>query len=532
MAVVNDLVTKFSFQGSISPLFNFNKNLGKGIGILAGLTTALVASSAAVTKWAGNVLEGVDAMEQLSRTTGVSVEYLQEMRYVAEQTGSSFGAVESTITNLSQKIGDAALKGSEDFARLGISVRDSNGNVKDADQVLSEVHGRFKQLNLSMSEQKSLAGALGIDNSLLQMMGKTTSEIKTMRDRAKELGTLTAEQADQATKYTNSVKALRFGLDGLKRLISVGLAPQMSEMVEGFTELIAKNKDWIINGIQATMEFIGQFMKALKRLAPVIAAIGAVFVIAKISTLGFAGALGLLFSPAVLIAGAIAGILLIVDDLIVAFKGGDSVIANFFQRFLGIDIQPILQKMVEAVMDFVEVLKAQFQIALEIAKNVFEFIKNIITGNFEGAFQNIKNIFSGLLDLLKAPFLFFEKWLGGIWENIFSKIEGLFNKIKKIKEKIPFLGGDDDEGIEQTGATISAATVAMPEMVTPEMPEMTTAARPEMVTATRGVPQNNLQQQINIEIKTDNPEQAGAAVRDNLNRQMKDAQTQFKKGGR
>jgi TP901 family phage tail tape measure protein len=518
MAVVNDLVTKFSFQGSISPLFNFNKNLGKGIGILAGLTTALVASSAAVTKWAGNVLEGVDAMEQLSRTTGVSVEYLQEMRYVAEQTGSSFGAVESTITNLSQKIGDAALKGSEDFARLGISVRDSNGKVKDADQVLSEVHGRFKQLNLSMSEQKSLAGALGIDNSLLQMMGKTTSEIKTMRDRAKELGTLTSEQADQATNYTNSVKALRFGLDGLKRLISVGLAPQMSEMVEGFTELIAKNKDWIINGIQATMEFISQFMKALKRLAPVIAAIGAVFVVAKIATLGFSGALGLLFSPAILIAAGIAAILLVVDDLIVAFRGGNSVIANFFQEFFNFDIVPVLENIVDTAVWMFGLLKSLFSDFLKIIQNTLGFIVNIFTGKFQEAWDNIKEIFSATKTaaFLKEPFMAFFNWLDSMWDNVIGKITGLINKIKSIKDKIPFLGGDDSSDENNIGATISNVT----------------QQRPEMVTALRGVPQNNLQQQVNIEIKTDNPEQAGAAVRDNLNRQMKDAQTQFKKGGR
>jgi hypothetical protein len=61
------------------------------------------------------------------------------------------------------KIGDAAQKGSDDFARLGISVRDSNGQIKTADVILSEVSKRFNDLNLSMQEQQSFASALGID---------------------------------------------------------------------------------------------------------------------------------------------------------------------------------------------------------------------------------------------------------------------------------------------------------------------------------------------------------------------------------
>jgi hypothetical protein len=179
---------------------------------------------------------------------------------------------------------------------------------------------------------------------------------------------------------------------------------------------------------------------------------------------------------------------------------------------------PVLQKIVGASKWMFDLLKNLMSDFLTIIKNTLGFIVNIFTGNFTQAWENIKEIFSAVktAEFLKEPFMAFFDWLNNAWEGIIERIQGLIDKIKSIKNKIPFLGVDDDEKTEQTGATISAAT----------------KARPEMVTAMRGVPQNNLQQNVTIEIKTDNPEQAGAAVRDNLNRQMKDAQTQFKKGGR
>jgi len=95
--------------------------------------------------------------------------------------------------------------------------------------------------------------------------------------------------------------------------------------------------------VEATVEFVVDLVDALKRLAPFILTAGAAFTIATIGTSGFAAALGFLISPAVLITAGILAIALVLDDLIVAFQGGNSLIANFFKEFFGWDIQPILQ---------------------------------------------------------------------------------------------------------------------------------------------------------------------------------------------
>lgn len=348
--VVNDLVTKFSFEGSIGPLDDYNESLTGSVALLGGMLIALNASAAAFAFWADGVLTGVDSLSALSKQTDVSVAKIQELNFAAEQTQSSAAAVESTIRGLTGTIGTAAQKGSEDFSRLGISVRDANGNIKNADVILDEVSQRFQTLGLSMKEQEHFASALGIDTSLLQLMNKTSSEMGAMRDRARELGVLTAEQTEQAAMYKQSLNAMWFGLNSVKQLIAIGVAPELSRMAENFTQLLADNKDWIVEGIQFSVEWIGNFIAAFNRLLPVFALIGAGFLLMKISALGFGAAMGLVFSPVVLITAGIIAMLAIIDDLIVAFSGGESVIASFFQNAFDFDI-------VEAMISTLETLK-------------------------------------------------------------------------------------------------------------------------------------------------------------------------------
>jgi len=185
------------------------------------------------------------------------------------------------------------------------------------------------------------------------MMNKTGAEMATLRGEAQRLGVLTADQVKSAQDYNDALGALGFGMESVKRFIAVGLAPELTEMTKDFTDLLAANKDWIINGIKATVGVLRDMVDALIRVAPFIAAVGAAFLLAKVYTLGFAGSLALVFSPAILIAAGIAAVLVVLDDLIVAFQGGKSIIRDFFMEFLGFDIKPVLEGIVKVFNDVV-----------------------------------------------------------------------------------------------------------------------------------------------------------------------------------
>jgi len=507
MAQVTELITEFKFKGSSAPLGKYNASLGKGIGLLAGMTAALAGSAAAVAMWTTNVLGGEQSLINLSAETGVAAGRIQELQYIAEVSNSTAGALSSSMGGLARKIGEAAQQGSEDFARLGISVRGANGEVKDADAVLGEVGNRFKQLGLSMSEQQSFAEKLGIDPSLITMMGRTAEEMGALSARARELGTLTEEQVAFAQEYNDSMTNMKFAIDGVKRLVAVGLGPEIKKLTEGFTDLITENKDWIINGAKAAMGVLVDFGAMIGRVWPLLAGGAAIFIGLQVATMGWAGALGFLLSPAVLIAAGIAAIVLIVDDLIVAFQGGESVIANFFESFFGWDIQPALQ----GIVDFADT-----------ALGYVTDLANKIMDSFGAIFSGIGKLLSGnFMDGLSDINAGLNAWAGTVAGVIKDMFGGAFDWAKdKISGLIPdwmmdLVGGDSGNDGQKTGAPA----------------ELDASLRAGGSSMAQDFRQQTTNQEVRIDVRTSDPVKAGQITADLLQRQMEDAQTQSNRGG-
>jgi len=404
MATVTELVTDFSFLGSLSPLTSFNDGLSTAITGIGALSSALAASSAALFWWSDGQLRAADSLGTLASRTGMAAAEIQELRYIAEQTASSAGALDSSLLSLTRTIADASLSGNDTLARLGINVRDSNGQLKQADTLLREVGARMSALNLTIGQQESFASALGIDPTLIGMMRLTGSEYDSLRQRARDWGTLTQEQTEQATEYVNTMSDLRFGMSALKQLIAVGMAPEMSRLTDQFADLLASNREWIIDGAGAVIELLSELVSAITRLLPVIGLMIAAFGLWKISAMGLGAVLGVVFSPVVLITAGILALLLIIDDLIVAMQGGQSVIADFFQEFFGIDIVPILQGLVEwagkafdVFTDFLGVLWKVFRFFTGAGGRAIEAAVRFVTGRSGGAPEEVgaETIFPG-----------------------------------------------------------------------------------------------------------------------------------------
>lgn len=467
MAVVNELITKFSYQGSTAPIKDFNTGLAGSIKLLGVIGTASIAASAAIAKFAQSTLSSLDPLIQLSRRTRVAVGDLQELGFVASVTGSDARSLESSIEGLADKIGEAAQRGSEDFSRLGISVRDMNGQVKSADSVLLEVGKRFRELNLSAEEQQNFAQKLGIDRSLVQLLRLSGSEMDRLRGKARSLGIITKQDADAAASFNDSLTTLRFGLAAIKNNLAIGLAPEMELMSERFTDFLTDNKELIQKGLRVAVTIVNDLSASFIRLAPVLGIITAGFLLWKLQAIGLAGILSFIGSPIILITAGIAALLLVVDDLIVAFQGGKSVIADFFESFFGVDIRPALQAMVGWVEGFVDSIIFVFE------------------NGFSGLWQLVLRDINMLADQFVSLFTDAFKTVTSFGSDVFSGIGEFFGLSPGV------------------GAPSSQSTTN----------------------------NNSVSQQIQIDVRSDDPQAAGQSVRDNLQNQLSDAKTQFSVGG-
>ena len=542
MAEVTELITKFSFEGSTSPLRNYNTSLGKSVKLLGSMGAALGMAAFAVAKWASGVSQSLQPLFDLSEQTGVAVASIQELSFVAEQSGSSAQALESSLSGLGAKIGEAAQKGSEDFSRLGISVRDANGHVKSTDTILGEVGNSFKRLGLSMAEQQGFAEALGIDSSLISMLRQTSAETENLKQRARDLGiTLSPEDIKGLKEYNESIAEMDAAMSGLKNKIAVAIVPELEDLAESFSDLLAENQEWIVEGVEATVELVVDLVDALKRLAPFILATGAAFAVATIGTAGFATALGLVFSPA---AGILAA-LLILDDLIVAFQGGNSVIANLFQELLGFDIQPVLKTIVSG---FKEAFKVVTELVTGVVSGIvkiFSGIGDILSGNFAEGFDKIGEGFMETIDSWAEAFRSVFGKIGegfmeiiDLWAEGFRSIfGGVFDWLKqKALDILPdwvvkLIGGAGDAVSAAAGIAGDVGNWVGGLFGGEDMIAKSQAMQPGGAVTNVGGASSRVEQTVNMEIRTSDPERAGKAASDGMQRQLDDAKTQSRRGG-
>ena len=581
MAVVNEVVTRFSFQGDLRPQREFNTGLDSSIKLLAGVAAGITATSGAMFAWANSVFNTIDPMVQLSRETGVALESIQELGYAASVNGSSLDAVSASVREMTKRIGEFEQLGTgpakEVVENLGISFRDANGEIKAADQVMLELTDTMA--GMRESERMNVLDKLGIDPSMIQLLSLTSEEVEGLRARAQRLGVVTQEQGDAVASYNDSLTTLRFGMQGIQNMVAVGFAPMMGDLVDRFVNLLEANQDLIMNGLNWLGEVVASTMGMLERMWPIFAAVAAGFAIAKVAAIGFGGVMSIILSPVVLWTAAILGAILIVDDLIVAFQGGESVIADFFESFFGIDIRPALQAIVAAVEETVALVIEVFSPAVDAIESMFKAVAAIIQGDFGAAWDHIGDAMASMVeyalglfttlaegagaimeavaglmvegfmiafDKLAGAFQAWVDWVRGMFQDMLDGIMGMWDTVTNYIKGLMMnilpdwainLISDDDKGSDDQEARQEAERPTLSDSRQTAMADEQAVNLPfDRDTAVdRSTTQqswnSNIDQNVEINISTNDPERAGAAVQDALQRQMEDTRTMSNRGG-
>ena len=240
-------------------------------------------------------------------------------------------------------------RGKQAYEDLGISLKDGNGNLKTADVMFTELGEKMQKLNYTQEQMKSIAGNLGIDPSLLQLLKMSGKEIDSYRLKARALGIVTGEDAEKAGDFNDALDTLKFAMGAIRNFVAIGLAPAFTDIISKMVDWLSANRDLITNGLQYMSKVIVSLSEAVVRLSPIIGAIGLAFLAWKIQAIGLRAVLATIFSPITLIIAAIVAVALVIDDLIVAFQGGESAINNFTKAWLGIDIGDVMRNMVDSV---------------------------------------------------------------------------------------------------------------------------------------------------------------------------------------
>lgn len=179
----------------------------------ATLAAAAVGAGAALYGMAIASLETTAAIGTTASQLGITTDDLQIYTYAAGRSSIAQADMETSLQTLTRAIGNAAL-GAEAQARvfraLGIDVRDTNGHVKDAGQIIPELADALKEIEdpaRRAAIETDLFGASGANLDGLLKGG--SARINELAAEAKNLGlVLDNDLINQADEAANKASAL------------------------------------------------------------------------------------------------------------------------------------------------------------------------------------------------------------------------------------------------------------------------------------------------------------------------------------
>lgn len=234
------------------------EKMGRRIG---GATKAIAAAGLAVAggfviaQLKDLVKGGLDyasALGEQAQQLGVSTRALQEYRYAASQAGISSDEMDAALSKLTRSIGEAEAGSktqAEAFAKLGISTRDANGQIKDAGDLLPEIAEKLKGLATPAERAALLVDLFGKSGQkLAPLLADGAAGVNNLRDAAQKLGiVLSDEQIQKADATADKLSALQ-------QVLSAKIAGAVSDNTDSILELV--------NALIKLVEFAGKAARA------------------------------------------------------------------------------------------------------------------------------------------------------------------------------------------------------------------------------------------------------------------------------
>ena len=388
----------------------------KGIGVamgaaLAAIGTAAVGAGKALVDMSVNSAAYADEILTASTVTGMSTDSLQAYKYAAELVDVSLDTLTGSMARNVRSM-SSARKGTGEVAdayrRLGVSVTDASGNLRDSETVYWETIDALGKVS-NETERDALA---------MQIFGKSAQElnpliaqgsvgIAELTEEAKRMGAVMSEDSLNALgKFDDSIQRLKAGSVAAKNMLGTVLLPQLQILADDGVALIGEftrglseaNGDWtkISEVIGNTM---GNFVNMLMGNLPKLIQVG----LDIVTSIGGA----IVENLPVIIDAAVQIVMTLLQALIDALP---QITEGAFQLVMAL-VQGIIDNLpalVEAAVQMIVTLASGIGKALpELIPAVVEailLIAEVLLGNMDkildAAFQIIQGLAQGLLNAL------------------------------------------------------------------------------------------------------------------------------------
>ena len=378
----------------------FKEKLGKAAEVFA---EALAIDQ--VKEFVQGTVEAGARVGDLSERLGLSAHELQAFQFAASLAGVDAEGAAHSLSLFNRTIGEAAGGGGEaaqTFAKLGISVRDSQGHVRDTTAVLGDVAEAFVGMGSQQERAAEAMKLFGRDGAaMLPVLADGREGIAGLRAEFEELGGGMSDAfVKQAKKVDDEEQKLALGFRSIKTAI-------VAEMLPGLLRVV----DWFKQGVV----WFQRFTRETNAVKTALMFFGGGAIIGGLRSLSTA--LGGVIAEELLLAAPVVLAYLAFDDLFTFVNGGQSVIGSLVDRFLGIG------KGAEYAEDLGD--------ALRFVKDIAGPLGTLIEQSIVAPFKMAADVARGLADSI-----------GGLVHADFGRVAHAFDRVSADAQEEANAGAD------------------------------------------------------------------------------------------
>lgn len=358
---------------------------------MSGISKAAAAASAAIGALTVKSGKWADDMNTMSKVYSISTTDLQKYSAAAklvdvevETIAKSHVRLEKQMLTASKGTGASA----EAFEKLGVSVTNADGSLKNGDQVWQETIKALGEME-NETERDALA---------MQLMGKSATELnpliedggKAYENLAKtmekyNLDFIDQETLDQANEFNDELDTIKaIGMVAFQQ-IGTKLAAYLVPALEKVVDWVGRFANWLTNLDPRLLAIIGGITGVVAAIAPVLIVLG------KIST--GVGALiqviGLLAGPVGIVIAAIAALVAIG---VLLYKNWDTIKAKAlaFKNAVVKTFTDLKTKITTTFNNIKNAITAPIQTAIDKVRAIIQRIKNMFPIKVGKAFSGLK----------------------------------------------------------------------------------------------------------------------------------------------
>lgn len=247
------------------------KNIMQNKAVMAIMLVAkaLVDVGKKINQLMRDTMNYADSVGDLAAQYGVTTDAISEMQYIADQSSTSIEGMTSAMTMLLNR----AKENGEGFKELGVDVYDTNGNLKQMDELFYETIGALNNVESEGERSRLMLETFGRSAmNVGEVVRKSSEELAQMRQEAHELGVVMNEETINFASDMNDTFAV-LKLQGQSALASlVAGAPDAEEKLQNFFDSVMEMLDtYIPTFANFTVRLLIQASVALVRIAPSLA---------------------------------------------------------------------------------------------------------------------------------------------------------------------------------------------------------------------------------------------------------------------